>query len=294
MGMQDISDDTERAAAAILRVLDPIEIIESLPPTVFPVSAKIQLDRTSREDHAYRDYRPPDYPVEVRVPAEAPYIPETTVHFDNPAERPPKNAHPVSTAEFVDGLEEIANHLEEDTATDPQRLYLTGICIAEVPSQYLTFDDGAHAVKPALYEENAEMTIAYFQKDNSLSAHNVREDLDEALPGETRTPLELIRLDEVIAKPSRLGRGTTRRAGRARYFTEHEAEKAGSVDTTPAIWQVKRLRRPGDGSRPLEAVLDEYYRFLPGLAETDLIRELTFVGQTRTVERFYAEQVLSR
>ena len=292
--MQYTNNDTERAAAAILRVLDPIEIIKSLPPTVFPVSAKIQLDRTSREDHAYRDYRPPDYPVEVRVPTESPYIPETTVHFDNPAERPPKNAHAVSISDFIDGLEEIADHLEEDTATDPQRLYLTGICIVEVPSQYLTFDNGAHAVKPALYEENAEITIAYFQKDNSLSAHNVREDLDEALPGETRTPLELIRLDEVTAKPSRLGRGTTRRAGRSRYFTEKEAEKAGSVEATPAIWQVKRLRRPGDGTRPLETVLDEYYRFLPGLAETDLIRELTFVGQTRTVERFYAEQVLSR
>ncbi|USZ73529.1 hypothetical protein [Natronosalvus halobius] len=294
MGIQETSGDTERTATAILRVLDPIEIIDSLPPTVFPVSAKIQLDRTSREDHAYQEYRPPDYPVEVRVPAEAPYIPETTVHFSNPAERPPKNAQPVSTAEFVDGLEEIADHLEEETATDPQRLYLTGICVVEVPSQYLTVDDGIHAVKPALYEENAEMTIAYFQKDNSLSAHNVREDLDEALPGETRTPLELIRLDEVTAKPSRLGRGTTRRAGRAQYFTEKEAEKAGSIDATPAIWQVKRLRRPGDGTRPLETVLDEYYQFLPRLAETDLIRELTFVGQTRTVERFYAEQVLSR
>lgn len=294
MGIQDASDETERAAAAILRVLDPIEIIESLPPTVFPVSAQIQLDRTSREDHAYRDFRPPDYPVEVRVPAEAPYIPETTVHFGNPAERPPKNANPVSTAEFVGGLEEIAKHLEEETTTDPQRLYLTGICVVEVPSRYLTFDSGAHGVKPDLYEENAEMTLAYFQKDNSLSAHDVREDLEEALPGETRTPLELIRLDEVTAKPSRLGRGTTRRAGRARYFTEREAEKAGSVDATPAIWQVKRLRRPGDDTRPLETVLDEYHRFLPALSETDLIRELTFVGQTRTVERFYAEQVLSR
>jgi hypothetical protein len=294
MSTQDVSNETERAAAAILRVLDPIEIVESLPPTVFPVSAKIQLDRTSREDHAYHNFRPPDYPVEVRVPAEVPYIPEITVHFDNPAERPPKNASPVRATEFVDGLKEIAEHLEEETITDPQRLYLTGICVVEIPSRYLTFDNGSHAVKPALYEENAGMTLAYFQKDNSLSAHDVREDLKEALPGETRTPLELIRLDEVTAKPSRLGRGTTRRAGRARYFTEREAEKAGSVDSTPAIWQVKRLRRPGDDTRPLETVLDEYHRFLPALSETDLIRELTFVGQTRTVEQFYAEQVLSR
>jgi hypothetical protein len=287
-------DDTDRASAAILRFLDPIEIIEKLPPTVFPVSAKLQLDRTRRDDYAYEDYRPPDYPVEVRVPVEAPYIPETTIYYDNPAERPPKNVTPTSTADFISGLKEIANHLEEETKTDPQRLYLTGLCVVEVPSQYLTFDNGARAVKPALYEENAGMTLAYFQKDGSLSAHQVREDLDEALPGETRSPLELVRLDEVTAKPSRLGRGTTQRSGRTRYFTEREAEKSGSLDATPAIWQVNRLQQPGDDTRPLSTVIDEFDRFLPGLAETDLIRELTFVGQTRTVERFYAEQVLTR
>ncbi|WP_224338261.1 hypothetical protein [Haloprofundus halobius] len=294
MDVKTTHEQTDRASAAILRILDPIEILESLPPTVFPVSAKILLDRTSRDDHAYQDYRPPEYPVEVRIPAETPYIPETTVYFDNPAERPPKNATPISPIEFIDGLEEIADHLEEETATDPQRLYLTGLCVVEIPPQYLTFDDGAHAVKPDLYEEHAEMTLAYFQKDSSLSAHRVREDLDEALPGETRTPLELVRLDEVTAKPSRLGRGTTQQAGRARYFTEREAQKSGSLDATPAIWQVRRLQQPGDDTRPLETVLDEYERYLPALAETDLIRELTFVGQTRTVERFYADQVLNR
>lgn len=294
MGARNTGEKTERAAAAILRLLDPIEVIESLPPTVFPVSAKIHLGRTSRDDHAYQDYRPPKYPVEVRRPAEAPYIPETTVHFDNPAERPPKNATPVSTADFVDGLNEIADHLESETPTDPQRLYLTGLCAVEVPSQYLTFEDGSHGVKPALYDEHAGMTMAYFQKDNSLSAHRVREELDDALPGETRTPLELIRIDEVTAKPSRLGRGTARQAGRARYFTDREAAKAGKTDATPGIWKIKRLRRPGDDARPLETVLSEYDRFLPALAETDLLKELTFVGQTRTTERFFAEQVLSR
>jgi len=292
--MTESATKTDRAVTAILRILDPIEVIESLPPTAFPVSAKVHLDRASREDYPYETYRPPDYPVEVRVPAEAPYIPETTVYFDNPAERPPKNAHVVSSGEFVDGLEEIATHLEEDTATDPQRLYLTGLCVVEVPPRYLTFDDGEHAVKPALYEENAEMTLAYFQKDNSLSAHDVREELEEALPGETRTPLELIRLDEVTAKPSRLGRGTTQQAGRARYFTEREAEKSDDLDASPAIWKVNRLRRASDTARPLEAVIEEYERFLPALAETELLRELTFIGETRTVERFYAEQVLSR
>lgn len=287
-------DEPNRASAAILRLLDPIEIIERLPPTVFPVSAKLQLDRTRRDDHAYKDYRPPDYPVEVRVPIESPYIPETTIYYDNPAERPPKNVTPTTTADFIDGLKEIANHLEEDTKTDPQRLYLNGLCVVEVPSQYITFDDGAHAVKPELYEENAEMTLAYFQKDGSVSAHQVRGDLDEALPGETRSPLELVRLDEVTAKPSRLGRGTTQRSGRTRYFTEREAEKSGSLDATPAIWQVNRLQQSGDSTRPLSKVLNELDRFLPALCETDLIRELTFVGRTQTVERFYAEQVLTR
>lgn len=290
----DNTGDTERTAAAILRLLDPIEVLESLPPTVFPISLQLQLDRTRGADQPYQDYQTPEYSIEVRKPSESPYIPQTTVHFDNPAERPPKGANPVTITEFIQDLEEIADHLENDTITDPQRLYLTGLSVVEVPSQYLTFDDGAHAVKPDLYEENADMTIAYFKKDNSLSAHNVREDLEEALPGETRTPLELIRLDEVTAKPSRLGRGTSRRAGRARYFTEREAEQSDYYDAIPGIWQVKRLQRPGDDTRPLERVLDEYGRFLPALSETDLIRELTFVGQTRTVERFYAEQVLSR
>jgi len=294
MGVTGDADETERTAAAIIRLLDPIEVLESLPPTVFPVSLQLQLDRTSGADQAYQDYRQPEYPVEVRKPSEAPYIPKTTVHFDNPAERPPKGADPKAPAEFIEGLEEIADHLENETITDPQRLYLTGLSVVEVPPRYLTSDDGSHAVKPDLYEENAELTIAYFQKDNSLSAHNVREDLEEALPGETRTPLELIRIDEVTAKPSRLGRGTTRQAGRARYFTEREAEKSDRYEDIPSIWQVNRLQRPGDDTRSLERVLDEYERFLPALSETDLIRKLTFVGRTRTVERFYAEQVLSR
>ena len=294
MGVTDNSDDSERTAAAIIRLLDPIEVIEALPATVFPISLQLQLDRTRGSDHPYQDYQQPEYPIEVRKPSEAPYIPRTTVHFDNPAERPPKGASPKSPDDFIQGLEEIADHLENETITDPQRLYLTGLSVVEVPSRYLTFDDGSHAVKPDLYEENAEMTIAYFQKDKSLSAHNVREDLEEALPGETRTPLELIRVDEVIAKPSRLGRGTSRQAGRARYFTEREAEKSDRYEAIPSVWQVNRLQRPGDDTRSLERVLDDYERFLPALAETDLIRELTFVGRTQTVERFYAEQVLSR
>ena len=225
------AEDDDRTAAAILRLLDPIEVLESLPPTVFPVSAKIQLDRTSVTDQVYQDYNPPEYPVEVRVPADVPYIPQSTVYFDNPAERHPKNTSPVPVDDFIEGLEEIADHLERETITDPQRLYLTGLCVVEVPPQYLLVEEGKHGVKPAFYEENAEMTLAYFQKDNSLSAHSVREELEESLPGETRSPLELIRLDEVVAKPSRLGRGTTRRAGRARYFTEKEAEKAGFIET---------------------------------------------------------------
>jgi hypothetical protein len=294
MKATDDTDDEDRTVAAILRLLDPIEVVESLPPTVFPVSAQIQLDRTSVTDEVYQDFSPPEYPVEVRTPAAVPYIPQTTVYFDNPAERPPKNASPESIADFIIGLEKIANHLDNETVTDPQRLYLTGLCVAEVPPRYLIAEDGEHAVKPAFYEENADMTIAYFQKDNSLSAHSVREELEESLPGETRTPLELIRLDEVTTKPSRLGRGTTRRAGRARYFTESEAEKADLLEATPSIWQVKRLQRTGDDTRPLETIIDEYDRFLPALAETDLIRKLTFVGETRTVERFYAEQVLDR
>jgi len=281
-----------RERAIILEELDPISVVESLPPAVFPVTAKLELNRSSTDDSHHPEYRTPDYPIDMCVPTEDPYIPTQTVYFDNPAERPPSSASAWRPTEFIDKIEEVIDFYENETNLPAENLYLTGLGIVEIPSRYLSFDQGQPVADPKLYEENAGMTLAYFQKDSSLTAHQVREDLGDALPGETRTPMQLTRLDEVTAKPSRIGRDTVGKAGRRRYYSDREATKSGNEEMTPAIWMVDRVDGAAEESRPLDSVITEIDQFLPALTDTSLLQTVTFQGSIEETERFYAEAII--
>jgi hypothetical protein len=294
---RDSTSDTSTTAAhervVLLDEHDPITVLETLPRTVFPVSARIELGRTIGDDTPYTDHDRPSLPVEPRLPEPVPYIPETTVYFRNPAERAPDGRTAWTAQECATELAHLLDHFEAHTNTDPERLRLRGLCLAELPAQYLTMNDGHHAASPKLYEENGVITLTYFQHDLSLAAHNVRDELDEALPGRTRSPLQLVRLDRLTAKPARHGEETIQRASRCRYYTETEAEQYNNLSLTPAVWKLKRTMTSRQSARPLGTILSQLDEFCPTIAESPLVRELTFTGETGTQERFYADDILS-
>jgi hypothetical protein len=289
----DASTTATRERVILFDEHDPITVLETLPRTVFPVTARIELGRTVGDDTSYTEHNRDSLPVEPRLPEPVPYIPETTVYFTNPAERAPGGRTAWSPQECASELAHLLDHFAADTNTDPDRLQLRGLCLAELPAQYLTMDDGRHTASPMLYEENATMTLTYFRHDLSLAAHNVRDELDEALPGRTRSPLQLVRLDQVTAKPARHGKGTTRRASRCRYYTETEAEQHNDLSLTPAVWQLERTMAAHGSARPLDTILSQLDEFCPTIAESPLLREVTFTGEMGTQERFYADDVLS-
>lgn len=285
---------SEKARSIVLTETSPIDVLSALPQDVWPVTAKLKLGRSSTDDTSHDEYTTPDYPVEVRKPRGVPYLPESTVYFDNPAERPPGDTKAWRSHEFIEALREIVAFFEDETAVDTDRLYLTGLCTVELPSQYVTSKDGDLVPKPEIYEERGEMTLAFFQKESSLSAHRVRDELADALPGETRTPLQLTQVSEVHAKPIRSDRTTRMRSGRTRYFTHSEADNYGNPELTPGIWKLRRITASTEQVRPLESVLTEIEQFIPSLARTDLMRTVTFSGETYEREEFYAENVLSQ
>ncbi|AGB31817.1 hypothetical protein Natpe_1976 [Natrinema pellirubrum DSM 15624] len=283
---------SERERAILLQEQDPIAVLQSLPTTVFPVTATVKLDRTQSDDQPHSEYQEPSYPVEVQQPVDTPYIPETRIYFDNPAERAPDGATVWGRRHCTNELQTIVDYLDTESDADPDRLKLSDIVFVEVPPRYLTSNSGEHGVSPELYNENGEMTLAYFQKDSSLSAHNVRDDLGDALPGQSRSPLQLIRVDEVTAKPARTGQNTTRQASRCQYYTTSEAESHNKLDATPGIWQARRVSDSSENIRPLSPVVQDFNSFLPAFADSDLIESVTFSGQTQTRERFHAEEIL--
>jgi len=115
------------------------------------------------------------------------------------------------------------------------------------------------------------------------------------MPGETRSPPQLIQITEATAKPARSSRETQQPAGRHKYFTEDEAERVDNLDATPAVWMLDQVAAATESHRPLDPVLSEIERFFPQLAaETDLLEFIQLQGRTETSERFYANEVLSR
>jgi hypothetical protein len=272
---------------------DPITVLETLPRTVFPVSARVELGRTVGDDAQYTEYDHDTSPVIPRKPEPVPYIPETTIYFENPAERAPRNRTVWSPRDCASELAALRDHFKTETNADADRLQLRGLCLAELPARYLTSQNGRYRASPLLYEENGTITLTYFQHDLSLAAHNVREELEDALPGRTRSPLQFTRLDEVTAKPARDGEGTTQRASRCRYYTEAEAEQYNDLSLTPAVWKLDRTMDEYEDGRPLDTILSQLDEFCPTIADSPLLREVTFTGEIETQERFYADEVLS-
>lgn len=288
--MTDIEDGTD-TKVAFLTNHDPETVLDELPGIVFPVKMQLHYPLSRESDVTDGTYSTPEYPVDIHTP-ETPYIPETTVYFDNPAIRPPTGTKPWPVAEFVERVTEQVSYVEGNGNNAETTLQLLSLTVAEIPQHYLTTDaeTGAPAAKPDLYKQNGEITIAQFKRDASFSATDVRAELEDALPGETRTPTRLTKLVTATAKPARFGQGTTANAGQARYFTASEAEKNNDLSLTPAVYQPRKLG--GEEARPLAPFIDELDSFLPGLTrQTDLVATARFAGQEREETTFHAEEV---
>lgn len=288
--------ESAETRAALLTDHNPLSVLDKLPSNVFPVRMKLGLPRPRGADTTDDTYKSPSYPVSVNQPS-APYIPEQTVHFDNPVERAPDKTTAWTPPEFREKLTEVLNHLEDDhPVVNTDTLTLQEIDIVEIPSHFLTTDSttGDLVPKPDMYDRNGEMTMVRFAKEGSLSATNVRDSIKEALPGETRTPTRLTRIKEVQAKPFRHGRTTSVSGGRAQYYTETDAEKNNDLSLTPSVYQLDELNADGDQNRPLSMVLDSLEEFVPTLVnETDgLVSKVKFVGQEREHTVFHATEVL--
>ncbi|MGB9985774.1 hypothetical protein [Salarchaeum japonicum] len=123
--------DSTTDRAVVVTEHDPVTVVDELPQCVFPVTATVELQRSIADDDPYEDVHPPEYPVEVREPQSVPYVPETTVYFDNPAERAPGGEQTWNPREFVTAMSEVTTQLGESPA-DPDELRLTGLVIAEL------------------------------------------------------------------------------------------------------------------------------------------------------------------
>lgn len=276
---------------AILTEQNPIDIIENLPPSVFPVSCRFSISSGRTDDEADTEYAQPSYPVDLHH-ATGVYVPETTVHFDNPARRPPEGEIAWRPADFVPKLKAL---LEDAETLSEDHISLSRITVVEVPQHLITTDaeTGDHVVKPELYSDEKQLTIARFQKNNSLTATHVRNELADALPGKSRTPTRLTDLEVVTAKPFRHGSQTTARSGRDLYYTETEAERTDDLSRTPAHYQSRYINRESERTRPLGPAVSELDEFLPELLNQtdDLVRVLKFIGHEEQRQSFVATEV---
>lgn len=139
------STDTSQEHVVMCTEHDPITILDTLPRTVFPVSARVELGRTIGDDTPYTEYsssgdqsgtetkdgdgngnkdRDHPFPVTPRRPEPIPYIPETTIYFTNPAERAPSNRTAWLPRDCADGLTTLRDHIRRDTNADVDRLQL--------------------------------------------------------------------------------------------------------------------------------------------------------------------------
>lgn len=162
------SVETSSRGAVILDESDPRTVIERLPNTVFPVMIRFALQKSTSGDRTHESLRTPDYPVDVRIPQGA-YIPQSTVYFDNPAERPPRNAAAWRPREFVDSLSELLDEIEDSPHVDPDRLQFTDLCVAEIAPRYTTSDPqtGDTVATPELYGDQGDITLGYFRREEA-------------------------------------------------------------------------------------------------------------------------------
>lgn len=287
------SKETKERRTALLNKHNPTDIIEGLPPAVFPVTCRFSIPRATEQDESDSEYAQPQYPVNVQRP-QGVYIPETTVHFDNPARRAPDGKSMWSPTRFIEKFQDV---LDDHDGLDVDAVLLSRLTVVEVPQHLVTTDSetGEPIVKPELYSDEKSMTLARFEKHASLSATHVRNEIAEALPGESRTPTRLTDLIEVTAKPSRHGTNTTAEAGRNRYYTDAEAEKTNELSRTPSHYQAEFVDRSSREHRPLGPAVSSLSDFTPELVSNadDLLRVVKFVGYEKESRSLVATEVLT-
>lgn len=276
---------------AYLTESHPITLLENLPNPVFPVKLTIRCPPTRDGDSNHPTYSQPEYPVDTAVP-QAPYIPQHTVYFDNPASRPPADKQVWGTQEFIDTFSEQLDALTDQRTEDAVPTRVLSATFVEIPYTYLTTDQetGNPVAKPDLFEDEAEFTIVEFSPDGGVSATRIRDEI-EGLAGESVSPTRLTRMVEATAKPTRRGRGTQQNPSRTRYYTESEAEKTGDLSRTPAIYAVDGV---AGETRPLSPIVQSLGEFIPQLAQTDEIMDSAkLTGENREKTTFIAENIIN-
>jgi len=291
-GSYELEDGKRRIV--LFTTADPIRAVRGCPRTVFPVAMSVRQRRPTDADSTHAEYRRPGHPVSVSVSHEQPYVGTDTIYFDNPADRAPPDRSAWGQREFVTSFKTLSDVIERQTVGDAEPIRVISLCLVEIPPHYLTTDDGRPAADPALYDDRADIKLAYFEKDDTLRTAQVREHLDDAMRESERTPLQLVRVDEVTAKPARSGRETTQRASRARYYTESEAAAHNRLDATPGVWKTRSATGWDESVRPLEPALTHIDRLFPSLSDSELVTQVSLRGQTESEDRFYAGNVIGR
>lgn len=281
--------DTEELRIAYLTESDPIVLIESLPKPVFPVKLTVECPPTREGDVAHPTYSEPEYPINTALP-QTPYIPQSTVYFDNPASR--RLSEQVwRPQDFVDTFTKQIEAIREKRSDDAVPTRIISATLVEIPYTYLTTDQetGQPIAKPDLYEDESEFTIVEFSPDGSISATQIRDDM-EGLAGESVSPTRLTRMVEATAKPTRRGRETQQNPGQARYYTASEAEKSGDLSRTPSVYAVDGI--PGE-TRPLSPVVQDLDKFTPQLVnEATTVDAGKLTGSSREDTTFIAEDII--
>lgn len=242
------------------------------PETVFPVKIDIKLARTKAEDETVEDsnghpIKPKDYPAELRVSAPAPYMPQTTVHFENPVEYPKSGIKWWRFEEFLHQVQKALDRADQFAPTGgvpSDRFYFSKMTLCEVPEQYVfRGDDGRYNVETDMYEERAEVHIGRFTQRPKITDEEVRDDMGDALPGRVLKPLRLTRIRQCNVKETRGGSEALQHT-KTRYFTEGQAKQYSNLKLAPR----DRDLRDGDSIRWANA-----RKAFPKLAASEFLGE---------------------
>lgn len=283
---------TDVLQVAYVTCYDPVQVVESLPKPVFPVKMEVRCPPTRTCDTPDETFSTPEYPANIMTP-ETPYIPSTTVYFDNPASRPPASSKTWRQDEFVEAFAEQVEMLESERDGGNTGVEMGSLTVVEIPQAYLTTDPetGSVVAKPGLYGDKAEMTLARFTRDGTIRATKIRSEVEESIPDESRALTRLTRLVEATAKPTRYGKQTQADPGRARYYTEAESEKYNDPSLMPAVYEPNTIS--GDMTRPLSPFIDELGEFLPALVRrSELVTTAKLTGEERQETTFRAENII--
>lgn len=276
---------------AYLTESHPITLLENLPNPVFPVKLTVRCPPTRDGDVSHPTYSQPEYPVDTSIP-QAPYIPQSTVYFDNPASRPPSDRQVWDVQDFIEIFSDQLDSITDERGDDAIPTRVLSATFTEIPYHYVTTDQetGNPVAKPDLYEDEAEFTIIEFSPDGGVSATRIRDEI-EGLAGESVSPTRLTRMVEVTAKPTRRGRGTQQNPGRARYYTTAWAEKTGDLSRTPAVYAVDGV---SGETRPLSPVIQNLDEFVPQLARADdIVDAAKLTGENREKTTFVADDIIN-